>query len=367
MQSVLNRTSLTWAGIAGLALILAGCATVAPATETGTETGTEAVAEAATEAAAVTNSGEALVVYSGRSESLVGPLLEKFEAESGIAVEVRYGDTAELAATILEEGDNSPADVFFGQDAGALGALSQTGRLSVLPDETLNRVAPQFRSPSGEWVGASGRARVLVYNTDQLTTAELPQNVFELTDPKWQGKVGWVPGNASFQAFVTAMRKVHGEDVTAQWLTDMLANDVQTYDSNPAIVEAVANGEILAGLCNHYYLFRFLAEQGESYPARNHHFPDGGADALVNVAGAGILKTARNPEAALVFVNYLLSEEAQGYFASETNEYPLTNADLVLNPLLVPLADLNTPALDLSDLSDLQGTLTLLQETGVLQ
>lgn len=357
MQAVLNRTSLTWAGIAGLALILAGCATVAPAPATA----------AATEAAAAPSGGEALVVYSGRSESLVGPLLEMFEAQSGIAVEVRYGDTAELAATILEEGDNSPADVFFGQDAGALGALSQTGRLSVLPDDTLNRVDAQFRSPGGEWVGASGRARVLVYNTDQLTTAELPQNVFELTDPKWQGKVGWVPSNASFQAFVTAMRKVHGEDVTAQWLNDMLANDVQTYDSNPAIVEAVANGEILAGLCNHYYLFRFLAEQGESYPARNYHFPDGGADALVNVAGAGILKTAKNPATALEFVNYLLSEEAQGYFASETNEYPLTDADVALNPLLVPLADLKTPELDLSDLSDLQGTLTLLQETGVLQ
>jgi iron(III) transport system substrate-binding protein len=328
-------------------------------------TGTEEAASAAS--GDVTSEGGELVIYSGRSENLVAPLIEEFEQESGINVEVRYGGTAEMAATILEEGDNSPADVFFAQDAGSLGALAEAGRLEQLPEDVLNQVDARYRDPNGEWVGASGRARVLVYNTDQLTEADLPSNVFELTDPKWEGQVGWAPTNGSFQSFVTAMRQINGEDATRQWLEDMIANGVQSYDNNVAVVEAVGKGEIQAGLVNHYYLYRFLEEQGESFPARNYYFPDGGADALVNIAGAGIVNTTNQEELALRFVEFLLSDEAQQYFADETVEYPLITADVQINPLLTPLSELNPPQIDLSDLSDLQGTLEMLQDVGALQ
>ncbi len=315
----------------------------------------------------LTGAGGELVVYSGRSENLVAPLIEDFEKETGVNVEVRYGGTAEMAATILEEGDNSPADVFFAQDAGSLGALAQAGRLEKLPDEILNKVDARYRSPDGEWVGASGRARVLVYNTDQLQESDLPENVFGLTDPKWANLVGWAPTNGSFQSFVSAMRKLNGDDATRQWLEDMLANGVQSYDNNVAIVEAVGKGEIQLGLANHYYLYRFLAEQGESFPARNYYFPDGGADALVNVAGVGVVNTTNQEELALRFVDFLFSDEAQQYFANETDEYPLVTTNVEVSPLLKPLSELNPPQIDLGDLSDLQGTLEMLQDVGALQ
>jgi iron(III) transport system substrate-binding protein len=328
-------------------------------------TGTEEAASAA--AGDVSSTGGELVIYSGRSENLVAPLIEEFEQETGIDVEVRYGGTAEMAATILEEGDNSPADVFFAQDAGSLGALAEVDRLTKLPDAVLNKVDARYRDPNGEWVGASGRARVLVYNTDLVQQGNLPNNVFELTDPKWADQVGWAPTNGSFQSFVTAMRLLNGDDATRQWLEDMIANGVQSYDNNVAIVEAVGKGEIQVGLVNHYYLYRFLAEQGESFPARNYYFPDGGADALVNIAGAGIVNTTNQEEFALRFVEFLLSDEAQQYFADETVEYPLVTADIAVNPLLTPLSELNPPQIDLSDLSDLQSTLEMLQDVGALQ
>jgi iron(III) transport system substrate-binding protein len=211
------------------------------------------------------------------------------------------------------------------------------------------------------------RARVLAYNTDQLQEGDLPENVFGLTDPKWADQVGWAPTNASFQSFVSAMRKLNGDDVTRQWLEDMLANGVQSYDNNVAIVEAVGKGEIQLGLTNHYYLYRFLAEQGEDFPVRNFYFPDGGADALVNVAGAGVVNTTNQEKLALRFIDFLLEDEAQQYFANETDEYPLVTSGIALNPLLKPLSELNPPQIDLSDLSDLQGTLEILQDVGALQ
>ena len=338
----------------------------AEASPSAVATGTEEAGSGGS-AGDVTGAGGELVIYSGRSENLVAPLIEDFEKETGVNVEVRYGGTAEMAATILEEGDNSPADVFFAQDAGSLGALAQAGRLEKLPDAILNKVDARYRSPNGEWVGASGRARVLVYNTDQLQESDLPENAFGLTDPKWANQVGWAPTNGSFQSFVSAMRKLNGDDATRQWLEDMLANGVQSYDNNVAIVEAVGKGEIQLGLANHYYLYRFLAEQGEGFPARNYYFPDGGADALVNVAGAGVVNTTNQEELALRFVDFLFSNEAQQYFATETDEYPLVTTNVKVSPLLKPLSELNPPQIDLGDLSDLQGTLEMLQDVGALQ
>ena len=305
-----------------------------------------------------------LTIYSGRTESLVGPLLDRFEQETGLNVEVRYGDTAEMAATILEEGSNSPADVYYGQDAGALGALAKAGRLSALPEATLNRVEPRFRSPEGLWVGTSGRARTVVYNTNNLTEADLPDDIFGFCDPQWQGRLGWAPTNGSFQAFITALRVSEGEERAGEWLECIQANEPNVYPNNTSIVEAVGSGEIDAGFVNHYYLFRFLAED-PTFPARNYSPRAGDTGAMVNVAGVGIVDTTDNREAAEAFVNFLLSDEAQRYFNEETTEYPLS-ADIELNELLTPLDSIKTPEIDLSNLDDLEGTLQLLQEKGVL-
>jgi|GEM_PF-39879 len=305
-----------------------------------------------------------LTIYSGRSEDLVGPLIEQFEQESGLNVEVRYGATTEMAATILEEGGHSPADIYYSQDAGALGALAQAGRLAPLPATLLEQVEPRFRSPDGLWVGTSGRARTVVYNTDNLTEANLPPDIFGFCAPEWRGRLGWAPTNGSFQAFVTALRVTEGEARAREWLTCIQANEPQVYANNTSIVTAVGTEEIDAGFVNHYYLFRFLAENPD-FPARNYYLPAGDAGAMVNVAGVGIVDTSDNPDAAGAFVDFLLRQSSQEYFNVETNEYPLAG-DVTLNPLLRPLSQIQTPNIDLSDLEDLEGTLLLLQELGIL-
>jgi iron(III) transport system substrate-binding protein len=309
------------------------------------------------------NSG--LTIYSGRNEELIGELIKQYQDQTGVTVNVKYGDTAELAATILEEGDNSPADLFFAQDAGALGALAKEDRLAALPDEILNKVDQRFRSAEGEWVGVSGRARVVVFNTKTLTETDLPASILEFTDPKWKGRLGWAPTNGSFQAFVTALRVLEGEDKARQWLEGIKANEPKVYEGNGAIVKAVGAGEIDAGFVNHYYVFREIKEQGEGFGARNYFLKDGDPGALVNVAGAGILKTSKNPVAAGNFVNFLLSPTAQQYFSEKTYEYPLIQG-VEPNAALPALSEIQTPNLDLSKLDDLQGTLKLLQDVGIL-
>lgn len=308
---------------------------------------------------------QTLTVYSGRNEAFVGPVIEAFEQATGIDVEVRYGGTAALAAVILEEGNLSPADVFLAQDAGALGALSREGLFQQLPDMILSQVDARFRSPEGLWVGVTGRARVLVYSTENVAEEELPMSVFELTGPEWQGRVGWAPTNGSFQAFVTAMRVVVGEERTREWLQGMIANGVNEYRNNSSQVDAVGRGEIDLGLVNHYYLFRFLAEHGEDFPARNHFPPDADIGALINVAGAGILASSSQPEVAQELITFFLGQQSQQHFTDTVFEYPLAGG-VAVNPLLPPLDELESPEIDLSDLDDLERTLELLQEVGAL-
>ncbi len=305
-----------------------------------------------------------LTVYSGRSEELVGPLLEQFTQDTGIEVEARYGDTAEMANLILTEGDNTPADVFFAQDGGALGAVAEQGRFATLPDEILGQVDDRFTSPSGEWVGVSGRARVVVYNTEALDESDLPDSIFGYADPEWSGRIGWAPTNGSFQSFVTALREIEGEDRAREWLEGIQANDPNVYEGNNPALDAVIAGEVDVAFVNHYYLMQRLAEDPD-VAAANQFLTDGDPGALVNVAGVGILSTSEHGEAALVFVEYLLSEEAQTYFATETKEYPLV-ADVEPEAELPALDEIGTPEIDLSDLSDLEGTLQLLQEVGIL-
>ncbi len=306
---------------------------------------------------------QTLVIYSGRSEALVGPIIEQFEQSSGIDVEVRWGSTAELAATLLEEGQRSPADVFFAQDPGGLGAVLDM--LAPLPEDLLTQVDPRFRDRQGRWIGISGRVRTLVYNTEELSPADLPADLAGLTDPRWKGRVGWAPSNASFQTMVTAMRVMWGQEKTLAWLEGMVANQPVVFDGNAPIVAAVGAGEISVGLVNHYYLFRFLQEEGESFPARNHFFGNGGPESLVMPAGVGVLKTSDSREDAEKLIDFLLSPAAQEYFAAQTHEYPLA-AGVAAPRELPPLVDLNAARLDLADLADLQGTLALLREAGAL-
>jgi iron(III) transport system substrate-binding protein len=341
-----------------------------PATTTGatpTTATTAASPTTATTAASPTTAqtGGTITVYSGRNENLVGPAMELFKQRTGIDAQVRYAGTSELAALLLEEGARTPADVFFSQDAGALGALSNAGLLAPLPGDLLNMVDPRFRSTQDEWVGVTGRARAVVYNTDRVEESDIPESILDFVEPTWKGRLGWAPTNASFQSFVTALRVDRGEDVAREWLENMRANNIRAYDNNNAIVTAVVNAEIDTGFVNHYYLLNQQAQAGGTLPAANYIYSNGDPGALVNIAGVAILASSGNQTAAESFVEFMLSDEAQRYFAEQTFEYPLVEG-IEADPDLVPLADIQVPDIDLSDLADLEGTLELLRDVGLL-
>jgi iron(III) transport system substrate-binding protein len=278
---------------------------------------------------------------------------------------VKYGSTTELAALLAEEGDASPADVYLSQDAGALGAVQKLGLFEPLGEDILGIVDDTYQSGSGEWVGLTARARVIVYNPDMVAEADLPASLQDLTDPKWNGMVGWAPTNASFQSQITAFRLAEGDDAAAEWLEAMKANGVRDYPGNGDIVSAVAAGEVAMGLVNHSYLWGFIRDQGEDFNARNHYTEAGDIGSLVNISGAGVLASSENKEAALEFIRFMLSEEGQTYFSEETFEYPLADG-VAADDRLVPIDDIEPPDIDLSDIDDLEGTLDLLRETGVL-
>jgi iron(III) transport system substrate-binding protein len=329
--------------ILALALLVAGCG--------GDDGGSE--------------SGATLTIYSGREEEIVEPLFEQFEKSTGTKLEVRYGDSAELAATLAEEGDNSPADVFFAQDAGALGAVAEEGRLAELPDDLLGRVDDSYRDPQGRWVGTSGRVRVIAYNTDEVREGELPDTIAGFTDARWKGKLGVPPTNASFQAFVTAYRLAESEEAARNWLEDIKKNDPKFYEKNSQVVEAVAAGEIDAGFVNHYYVGLLKEEQPDA-PVANHFLRAGDPGALVNVAGVGVVDGTDDEDAAREFVDFLLSEEGQRFYPEEAEEaeYPLIEG--IAGPEGLPaLGELQGPNIALGDLGpELERTLELLNELG---
>jgi len=304
-----------------------------------------------------------ITVYSGRQEDLVEDLFEQFEDATGIKVDVRYGDSAELAATIAEEGENTPADVFFAQDAGSLGSVAAEGLLAELPAASLGEVDERFQDPEARWVGTSGRVRVVAYNTDELSEEELPDSIWDYADPSWNGRLGLAPTNASFQAMVTAMRLESGDERTREWLEGIAANEPRILENNVQTVEAIAAGEIDAGFVNHYYLYGLLEEEPDAAVA-NHFLEPGDAGALVNVAGVGILRTTDRPGMAQQLVDYLLGP-GQEYFANETDEYPLA-AGVGPRTELPPLTDLHGPDVALGALGpELEATLEMIDSAGL--
>ena len=306
-----------------------------------------------------------LTLYSGRGEDLVQPVVDLCSEQLGVDINTRYGDSAEMLLLLQEEGQNTPADVYFSQGAGFLGVLSASNGLLTLDEAITTRVSnSNLISPANDWVGVSGRARTVAYNSNVLSEDDLPDSFTDFTDPKWSGRIGWAPTNASFQDHVTALRGLLGDDATRAWLTDMVANDPVAYDGNTAILEGVASGEIDVGFVNHYYLYRFLDED-PSFPVANHFFNDGDPGALINVAGAGVIIHSQLPDIAQQLVDCLLSTEVQNYFASTNYELPVVNDATPWSDL--PKVDsLTLPTFDLNLLADLQGTVDMLVEVGAL-
>jgi iron(III) transport system substrate-binding protein len=323
-----------------------------------------AAAGCASESTTTEESDGTLTIYSGRNEVFVGPLIEDFQNETGLKVDVRYGDSSDLAAQIIEEGDRTPSDLFWGQDAGALGVVSDEGLAIELPSEVVSVVPSQYRGPENRWAAVSGRMRNFVYNKDKVTQAELPTSVIELTDPKWRGRVAIAPTNASFQSFVTALRLSLGEEAAEKWLVDLKANDVLLYEKNAQIVEAVNDGAADLGLVNHYYLYTVKQELGET-KAENGFFAPNDAGSLVNVSGVLITpKGGKDPDAR-AFLTWLLTPQAQAKMVERINEYPVISE--VAAPAGLPaLAQMPGPGVKLNDLADLPATLQLLSKVGLI-
>ena len=306
--------------------------------------------------------GEVLTIYSGRGENLVGPLIQKFQDDTGVEVQIKYAKTSQLALTILEEKDRSPADLFYAQDAGALGLLSANNLNAKISDNLLNKIDSKFVSSKSDWIGVTGRARTIDYNINLVNESDLPQTIWDLLDSKWEGKVGWAPTNGSFQAFVTALRLVEGEDKALDWLVGMKNNDAQVYPKNTPIVDALGREEISLGLVNNYYLHRFLADDPD-FPVAHHYTNDVGS--MINIAGISILQSSKQHVISEYFINYLLSEQSQLYFTTNTFEYPLVQGVEVQGPQK-PLSELNSPNIDLSKLEDLKNTIALLNQAELL-
>jgi len=302
-----------------------------------------------------------LVIYSGRGEELVQPLIDQFIEQTNIEVEVRYGESPELAGTLLEEGENSEADVFYAQDPASLGSVAEM--LTGLPAEITDQVDPRFSDRDSRWIGTSGRVRTFIYDTG--TDIELPQTIDEVTDPRWAGQLGIAPTNGSFLAFVAAMIQERGEEATLEWLTALAENDPIDYPGNSPIVAATDAGEIQGGLVNHYYVHRLRAE-GAGENAENWFIPAGDVGTLVMPAGVGVIEGSDKPDAAHRFVEFLLSSEAQEYFATETFEFPVIEGVAPATGLPA-LSEINSPDVDLSGLADLLDDATrLVTEAGLV-
>ncbi|MDG2026113.1 MAG: extracellular solute-binding protein [Acidimicrobiales bacterium] len=311
-------------------------------------------------------SGNEVVIYSGRTENLIEPVLDAFACETGVPVAVRWGASTDLALLVEADGDRTEADVFLSRSPGPVGFLESRDLLGEIDSDVLDLVSPENRSGSNTWVGFSGRKRVLVYNVDQLETGELPASVFELTDEKWRGKVGIPATNGSFVDWFTVFRDVHGDDVATEWLDDMVANDADLYSNNRSIVEAAGRGEIDVGLVNHYYNYQEVAAAGETHRALNHDFADDDIGSLLIITAATVLKSTDAPDEAAQLLRYLLSAPVQQYFTDETFEYPLA-AGVEANSTLPPLTALEIGSVDFDALGGgFATTNDIIEASGIL-
>jgi iron(III) transport system substrate-binding protein len=308
---------------------------------------------------------DTLTVYSAQHESLVRTMLEGFTDETGVELEFRDANDSELANQIVQEGDASPADVFLTENSPAIDVVDSEGLLEPVDQATLDQVEPAYRPESGNWVGFAARSTALIYNPSEIAEEELPASMLDLADPAWKGRVAIASGGADFQAIVSAVLALEGEDATRGWLEGLQRN-AEIYDSNTAIMKAVDEGEVPVGITYHYYWFRDQAQNGLiGDDARLHWFRNQDPGAFVSVSGAGVLASSDQEEDAQRLVAWLTAREAQERLAdSEALEYAV-GVGVGSAPDLPPLADLQAPAVDPGTL-DAPLVTELMQEAGLL-
>jgi len=308
-----------------------------------------------------------ITLYNAQHEQLVNQLAKDFEKETGITVKIRNGEGPALAAQLVAEGAATPADVYFTENSPELMLLEEKGLLGTVDKSTLATVPARYSSPHGNWVGVFARESVLAYNTSKIQPAQLPASVMDLAKPEWKGKVGIAPSDADFLPLVSGVLATRGHEQALVWLKGLKAN-AQIFDDEEGVIAAVNRGAVATGIINNYYWDRLYTELGKDKTrSAIYHFGHRDIGALVNVSGAGMLKTAHNPEGAQRFLAYLVGEHAQSLMAGGHvgYEYPL-RAGVAPDPLLKPFNELEPPTLTLEQLGDDSQAAKLLREAGLL-
>lgn len=306
-----------------------------------------------------------LVIYNAQHEQLLDEIIPLFEEESGLDVELRHSKDLEMANQITEEGDDSPADVFLTENSPAMSIVDNAGLFAELPESATATIPEQYVPTDRTWTGFLARSTVAMYNTDTMTEADMPASILDFADPEWEGRVAFSPTGADFQAIVSAVLALEGEEATAAWLEGLEANGV-IVQNNLVVMQSVDSGEVDAGIAYHYYWYRDREENGsDSDSSALHFFGDRDPGAFLSISGAGILESSENKAAAEEFVTWLTGTEAQQAMAeSYALEYPL-NPDASLNPDVKPFDELEPPQVDVSSLNGPQVT-DLMTAAGLL-
>ncbi|MGH3335263.1 MAG: iron ABC transporter substrate-binding protein [Nocardioides sp.] len=309
--------------------------------------------------------GPFITVYNAQHEELIAEVAPLYEEQTGIEVKLRSGSDLELANQLVQEGDASPADVFLTENSPAMSLVDNAGLFSKVDQETLDLIPPEYVPANSNWVGFMGRSTVAMYNTDALSEDDMPDSILDFADPEWAGRISYSPTGADFQAIVSAVLELEGEQATREWL-DGLAENGTEYDGNDVVLESVDSGEVDAGIAYHYYWYRDQKEAGEhSDSSELHFFDDQDPGAFVSVSGAGVLASSDKQTNAQEFVNFLASAEGQQAIAdSYALEYPL-NPDVSLDPPVKPFTELEPPRIDVATLNS-EPVIDLMQEEGLL-
>lgn len=354
----LRSTSARSAALAAALLLTTtacGASTTEPAANTAESTDPASEAEI----------GGEITVYNAQHESMTQAWVDEFTEQTGVKVTLRQGSDTEMSNQILQEGERSPADVFITENSPAMTQVENAGLFSDLTEETQENVPEEYRPSTNKWAGVAARSTLFVYNPEEVSEAELPESIMDLSDPEWSGRWGAAVGGADFQAIVSAMLDVEGEEATSEWLS-AVKDGAKIYPKNGAAMKAVNSGEVDAAVIYHYYYTADQAGTGEnSNNVSPYYFKGGDAGAFVSVSGAGVLESSDNQAAANAFLEFITSKEGQETLSAGSDyEYPVS-AEVEPREGLVPLEELEAPAIDPADLND-EKVVELMTSAGLL-
>lgn len=308
---------------------------------------------------------EGIVVYNAQHENLVKSWVDGFTKETGIKVTLRNGDDSELGNQLVQEGSASPADVFLTENSPSMVLVDNAKLFAPLDSATLKQVPAEFRPAHGRWIGIAARSTVFVYNPAKLSEQQLPKSLMDLSKPEWKGRWAASPSGADFQAIVSAMLALKGEQATLDWLKAMKANFV-AYKGNSTVMKAVNAGQIDGGVIYHYYRFVDQSKTGEnSKNTQLYYFKHQDPGAFVSLSGGGVLASSKHKEQAQAFIKWITGKEGQEQLRTNNAFEYAVGVNAASNPKLVPLKDLDAPKVEPSTLNS-KKVIELMTQAGLL-